>query len=203
EVRKPDLHVRGVRVVVAAQLRAEAAKLADVDLAPVPVEQLDEAAHVRALALVRDRYAHVDLGDGVLDAAGPIEHADRIAEALHPRPIERKPARVPLAVDVAERGYGAAERRFRSGSAARLHSSSSPRRIVTALPPIQPRGAAGTESGADGDTISWCPRLCSARISTSMRPGRPISSPCVNTRRRGSSAGCSSWMSAPSCPAAL
>src|SRR5207249_1007454 len=88
EVRKPDLHVRGVRVVVAAQLRAEAAKLADVDLAPVPVEQLDEAAHLPALALVRHRYAHVYLGDGVLDADAPgAPHLVALREHETPRQL--------------------------------------------------------------------------------------------------------------------
>src|SRR5207248_11132043 len=169
-----------VGVVVLAQLRAERPELADVDLAPVAVEQLDEAAHVRALALVRDRDAHVDLGHGVLQAVRAIEHADGIAQALHARPVERNSPVVPLAVDVAQRRQAAPQGRFHLRGATRLHSSSSPRRTVTALPPIHPRTLAGPGSG---------------RTSTSTRPGLPISSPWRKTSRRGSAPGRTVWIS--------
>src|SRR6267142_2485338 len=157
---------------------------------PVQVEQLDEAAHVRALALGRHRDAHVDLGDGVLQAPGPVEHADRIAQPLHAGAIQREAAIVPLALHVAQRGQAPAQRGLglRYAYASRFHSSSSPRRMVTAFPPMKPRTLPGPWSGL---------------TSTSTRPGRPISSPWVKTSRRGIGSGSIVWISAPSCPAAL
>src|SRR5207237_10632970 len=56
EIGERDLDARRVRVVVAAQLRAERAELADVDLPPVAVQDFDEAARVRGLALVWHGY---------------------------------------------------------------------------------------------------------------------------------------------------
>src|SRR5205807_9146449 len=103
EVREPDLDVRRLGVVVLAQFGAERAELADVDLAPVPVQELDEPAHVRAAPAVRDGYADVDLGDGVLLAALAVEDADRVAQTFDAGAIEREPARVALGMDVAQR----------------------------------------------------------------------------------------------------
>ena len=167
--------MRRLRFVVLAQPFAEGAELADVDLAPMAIEQLDEAAHVRPFAAVGQGDAHVDLGDGVLLAALPVEDTDGIAQALDAGAIEREAALVPLGVDIAQLRPAPAQRRFaaRAGLAA-VHSSSSPRSTVTAAPPIQPRTLPGAASG---------------RTSSSTRPGRPISSPWVKTSLRGRACG--------------
>src|SRR4051794_10908366 len=129
EVRKTHRDVSGGGIVIAPELAAQLAELADVDLAPVPVEQLDEAAHVRALALVRQRHAHVDFGDGVLDALLPIADADRIAQPGDPGPLQIELARVLLAVHVAEGDD------IRQWSLRLQRTSNSPRTITVAEPP--------------------------------------------------------------------
>src|SRR5712692_5020303 len=87
-------------VMVAAQLGAERAEAADVDLAAVPVEQLDEAAHVRPAPPVWERHAHVDLRHRVLLPVHPIQHADRVPQALHPGSLEVQLPPILLAVTV-------------------------------------------------------------------------------------------------------
>src|SRR5437763_3831220 len=98
EIREFHGDVCRAGVVVAAQLGAERAEAADVDLPAVPVEQLDEPAHVRPAAPVRERHAHVDLGDRVLLPVRPVQYADRVAQALHPSPLQLQPPPILLAM---------------------------------------------------------------------------------------------------------
>jgi hypothetical protein len=100
EVRELHGDVGGAGVVVAAQLGAERAEAADVDLPAVAVEQLDEPAHVRAAPAVRQRHAHVDLGDRMLLPVGPVQHADRVAQAFHPGPLQVQLPPILLAVHI-------------------------------------------------------------------------------------------------------
>ena len=56
----------------------------NVDPLPVPVQDLDEPAHMCPFEVVRQVYIHIDRSDRVLGAVFLVQHRDGITDALHP-----------------------------------------------------------------------------------------------------------------------
>src|SRR5216684_6462297 len=206
-------------VMVAAQLGAERAEAADVDLAAVPVEQLDEAAHVRPAPPVRERHAHVDLRHRVLLPVHPIQHADRVPQALHPGPLQGKLPPILLAVHIPQLPY---KSRFGNGSrTTRFGLTQRARRVALgrgffgflpsrALRSLRETVFHGRSSSPRRMTVARpviqarrSEGFDSGRSSISIRPGRPSSSPWVKTSLRGTSAGTSCCRRSARWPEAL
>jgi hypothetical protein len=70
------------------------------NLAPVLVEDFDEARHVRTLEVMRQVHVHVEAGDGVLHAYALVFHHHRVADALDADLVYGKVAHVMLALHV-------------------------------------------------------------------------------------------------------
>src|SRR5688572_9977567 len=70
------------------------------DLALVRLEDLDEARHVRALEVVRQRDVHVERRDRVLGASGALHDPHRVADRLDADLVDRELARVGQGLDV-------------------------------------------------------------------------------------------------------
>ncbi len=68
----------------------------------VGMERLEEAAHVRPLEMVRQIHRELDCRDRLAGSSLAPAHAHRIAEVLHPHPINRQFARVRLILDVGQ-----------------------------------------------------------------------------------------------------
>ena len=70
------------------------------NLALMTVEYFHEARHVRAFEIVRQVHVHVEIGDGVLLAAGTVADADRVTDILDPDLVDRNTARIGAALHV-------------------------------------------------------------------------------------------------------
>ena len=73
------------------------------DLRPDHVQQLHETAHVSPLVLVGQVHVHVDVGHGMLDGVGPVEHGDGVSQVLDPDFVDGDVAVVSLVLDVFHR----------------------------------------------------------------------------------------------------
>ena len=80
--------------------RQHGAERFDRDLALVPLQDLDEARHVRALEVVRQVHVHVEVGDGVLLAGRAVLDPHRVADVLDADPVDGELARVGAALHV-------------------------------------------------------------------------------------------------------
>ena len=94
KIGKIHLDVAGLRLELFRHLVEHALEGIDRDLALMRVEDLDEARHVRALEMMRQAHVHVEVGDGVLHAAGTLTHLDRMADGLDADLVDGEPARV-------------------------------------------------------------------------------------------------------------
>ena len=63
-------------------LAQHAFEVLDRNLALARVENFDEARHVGALEVMRQVHVHVEVGDGVLDAAALVRDPNRVADAF-------------------------------------------------------------------------------------------------------------------------
>jgi hypothetical protein len=100
------------RVEALGHLRQHRAERVDRDFALVQVQDLDEARHVRALEIVGQRHVHVEVGDGVLVAAGAVTHAHRVVHVLDADLVDRDLARVGAALDVFDGRHARAAKRL-------------------------------------------------------------------------------------------
>ncbi len=66
----------------------------------MPVQDLHETGHVRAFEIVRQIDVHVEIGDGVLFAAGAVLHLDRVIDVLDADFVDRNLTRVGMALHV-------------------------------------------------------------------------------------------------------
>ena len=111
----------GVGIQVLGHLLQHRAEGIDRNLALVPVQDLDEARHVRALEIVGQVHVHVEIGDGVLLAAGAVLDLDRMADVLDADPVDRNSARCrrgparPRSADAAGFSAGTARRSCKFG----------------------------------------------------------------------------------------
>jgi hypothetical protein len=90
----------GIRIQMFGHLRQHFAEGIDRNFTLMPVQDLDEAGHVRAFEVVRQVHIHVEIRDGVLLAAGAILHLDRVIDVLDAHFVDRDLARVGMALHV-------------------------------------------------------------------------------------------------------
>src|SRR5262249_15622420 len=83
EVREGDLYAGALGVQALLEVAQETRQRMHRQLAAMLVQNFDEAAHVGALVLVRQRHGEREVCDGPLFPPLTIEHNDRVAEIAH------------------------------------------------------------------------------------------------------------------------
>ena len=104
EIRELDLQVRRGGVELRLHRVKNILKVLDVDDIAMGIEHFEEAAHVRALELLRQVHEHADGRHGILHRVRLIAHLDGEAQLAHPHLVNAQLPVVAFALFVMQMG---------------------------------------------------------------------------------------------------